>query len=105
MSSRSAACPQGGDETQRSEWRASCCSRRPSRLGRRAPASQRPCHVGWVYRDALIAGAEYGVDPVETAERCTARARVALVAGLRHIVEVVATRPLQQIAAGGGLIP
>ena len=42
---------------------------------------------------------------LKPAERRTARARVALVARLRHIVEVVATRPLQQVAAGGGLVP
>ncbi len=44
------------------------------------------------------------MDTGETAKRRAARARVALVARLRHIVEVIAARPLKQIAARGGLV-
>ena len=66
--------------------------------------SHRNRHVRRVYRDALVAGAEDGVDPVEPPERRTARAGIPFVARLRHIVEVVATRPLQQITTGRGFV-
>jgi len=67
--------------------------------------SHRNRHVGWICGYALVAGAEDGVDSVEAAERRTARAGIALVARLGDIIEIIATRPLQQIAAGGGFVP
>ncbi len=44
------------------------------------------------------------MDAVEAGERGTAGAGVALVARLGDVIEVIAARPLQQIAAGGGLV-
>src|ERR1700688_5208336 len=62
-------------------------------------------HVGGVGSDAMIAGAEDCVNAVEAAEGCATRAGIALVAGFGDVVEVITTRSLQQVAAGGGLVP
>jgi hypothetical protein len=52
-------------------------------------------------RDALVACADDGMLPVDPADRRAAAARMALVARLVGVVEVGATRALQEIAGGG----
>ena len=61
-------------------------------------------HVGWVGSDAMIAGAEDGVNAVEAGEGSATRAGIALVAGFGDVIEVITTCSLQQVAAGGGLV-
>src|SRR5262245_47715060 len=55
-------------------------------------------------RDALIAGAENGVNAIETVDRGAAGAWFAFVTRRGRVVEVVTTRSLQQIPAVGGHI-
>ena len=61
---------------------------------------QRHAHVRGMRGDAGIAGPEDRVHPVEAVDRRAAAAWLALVARRRHVIEVVAARSLQQIAAG-----
>ena len=49
-----------------------------------------------------LAPAEDRIHAVEAVESAAAGARLALVAGGRRVVEIEATRPLQQVAAGRG---
>ena len=55
-------------------------------------------------RDARVARAEDGVDAVETVDRRTPASGIALIARGGGVVEIVATRPLKQIAARGSHI-
>jgi len=65
---------------------------------------QRHRHVRWMRGDAGVASAQDRVDPVDSTDRGTTRARVALVACGRRVIEVRAARTLQQIAANGRLV-
>ena len=63
---------------------------------------QRHAHVGRVGGDAVLAGAEDRVDAVDAADAPGSRVPgLALVAGRGGVVEVVAARALQQVAAVG----
>jgi hypothetical protein len=66
---------------------------------------ERHAHVRRVGGDAVFAGAEDGVDAVDAADRAAAGAGVALVAGRRGVVEIVAAGPLQEVSAGRGGVP
>src|SRR6266478_699156 len=57
-----------------------------------------------MHGDAVVAHTEHGVHPIEAFERRATRFGHALVAGLRRVIEVGATRALQQVAAGRGLV-
>src|SRR5260370_36065368 len=59
---------------------------------------------GRVSRDAVLAGAEDGMNAIEAGERRAAGAWIALVAGFCDVIKIVTARSLQQIAAGGGLV-
>ena len=61
---------------------------------------QRHAHVGGMRRDAGLAGAEDRVHAIEPLNGRAAAARLALIAGRRGVVEIQASRPLQQVAAG-----
>jgi hypothetical protein len=52
----------------------------------------------------MVAGAQDGMDPIESDQRRTSRTRLALVARFGNVVEIIATRPLQQIATRSGLV-
>ena len=53
-------------------------------------------------RDTGLAGAEDCVHPIETLDRRTTATGFALVARRRGVIEIIAARPLQQVAAGRG---
>src|SRR5436309_10343438 len=62
--------------------------------------SERDAHVAWVGGDALFALAEDGVDPVVTIDGAATAPRIAFVAcRKRRVVEIIAARSLQKIAA------
>ena len=61
---------------------------------------KRHAHVGRMRRNAVLAGTEDGVHAVEPVARGAAAAGLALIAGRRRVVEVIAARALQKIAAG-----
>ena len=61
---------------------------------------ERDAHVGWMHRDAGVARAEDRVHAIVAVDGGAAAARLAFVAGRRGVVEVVAARALQEIAAG-----
>ena len=63
---------------------------------------ERHAHVGRMRGDAGFARAEDGVHAVEPGDRGAAAAGLALVAGRRGVVEVIAAGALQQVAAGRG---
>ena len=63
---------------------------------------QRHAHVGRMGGDAGFAGAEDRVHPIEPGEGGATAARLALIARRRGVVEVIAARALQEIAAGRG---
>ncbi len=66
----------------------------------RVQGRQGDAHVGRMRRDARVRGTEDGMDAVEPLARVTARARCPLVAARSvGIVEIGASRPLEQIAA------
>ena len=65
----------------------------------RVERGQRDAHVGRMRRDAVLAPAEHGVNAVVAVYRAAADPGLALVARRRGVAEVVAPRPLQQIAA------
>ena len=52
-------------------------------------------------RDAVLTDPQHGMNPVVTVERRAAASRLALVARGRRVSEVIASRPLKQVAAGG----
>jgi len=54
-------------------------------------APHRDSHIGWMRSYALVTGAEYGVNSVETAQCRTTRSGVALVARLGDVVEIIAS--------------
>src|SRR3977135_3753156 len=54
-------------------------------------------------RDAVVAGAQDGVNAVEAGERSTEGAVASIVGGLGYFIKIVASGSLQQIAAGRGL--
>src|SRR5207302_2839277 len=56
-------------------------------------------HVAGIHGDAGLALAEHRMNAIVTADRRATAARLALVAWKRRVVEVVATRPLHEIAA------
>src|ERR1700704_3158305 len=53
----------------------------------------------------MIASAEDGMNAVEAGKCSSTGAGIALVTGFGDVIEVVTTRSLQQVAAGGGLVP
>jgi hypothetical protein len=55
-------------------------------------------------RDAVLAGAQDGVNAVEAGERRAAGAGATLVAWFRDVIEIIAAGSLEQIAAGRGLV-
>src|SRR6185503_3676784 len=57
-------------------------------------------HVGRMRRDAMLAAAEDRVNTIESVECRASRTRLAFVAWARGIAEVIAARPLKQVAAG-----
>ena len=59
-------------------------------------------HVAGIHGDAGLALAEHRMNAIVTADRRATAARLALVAWERRVVEVIATRPLHEIAAGRG---
>src|ERR1700743_931462 len=61
-------------------------------------------HIRRMRCDAVLARAKYGVNTVETGKRSAARARAALVAGFCDVIEIITAGPLEQIAAGRGLV-
>src|SRR5882757_6973728 len=61
-------------------------------------------HIRWMGRDARLAPAQDCMDAVEACERRTAGPGYTLVAGFCDVVEVVAARPLQQIAGRRRLV-
>ena len=66
----------------------------------RVERGERHGHVGRMHGDALVARAEDGVDAVVAFERGAAGAGIALVAlGEGAVIEVIAARALEQIAA------
>ena len=60
---------------------------------------ERDAEIGRVRRDAALAPAEHGVMPRIPAPRVAARAGLALVAGAGDVVEIGASRALQEVAA------
>ena len=62
---------------------------------------QRHAEIGRMGRDAALAPAQDGVQPVVAAAGVAAGAGVAFVAGAGGVVEISAARPLQEIAADG----
>src|SRR5580693_4423081 len=60
---------------------------------------QRDAKIRRMCRNAAVAPSQYGVKPVLAAAGVAARTGSALIAGTRDVVEVCATRPLQEIAA------
>ncbi len=52
----------------------------------------------------MFAGAKHSMNAVEAVDGRATGSRVALVAGVRRVAEVIATRALQQVAAGRGHI-
>ena len=75
-------------------------ARRPRHMDLGVERGQRDAHVGRMRRDAGLARAEDRVHAVEAVDRRAAAARLAFVAGRRGVVEVIAARPLQEVAAG-----
>ena len=73
---------------------------RPGHMNPGLEGGQRHAHVGGMHRDAGLAGAEDGMHAVDAGNRGAAAAGLAFVAGRRGVVEIIAARPLQQIAAG-----
>jgi hypothetical protein len=73
-------------------------------LHHRVERRHRHRHVGRMRRDAVVAHTEHGVHPIEAFQRRAARSGHALIAGLRRVIEVGATRALQQIAPGRRLV-
>ena len=71
------------------------------RADHRLERGERHTHIGGMDRDAALARALDRVDPVDARDRATAAAWLALVAWRGHVVEVVAARPLHQVAAIG----
>ena len=60
-------------------------------------------HVGWIGRNAMVARAKDRVNAIGAFARRASRARLPLVAGREPDVgEIVAARPLQQVATDGG---
>ena len=75
-------------------------ARRPVDVHRRVERGQRHAHIGRMRRDARLAGAEDRVHAVEPPNGRAAAAGLALIAGRRGVVKVVAPGALQQVAAG-----
>ena len=63
---------------------------------------ERHAEIRRMCRDAALAPPQYGVKPVLAAAGVTARTGIALIAGTGDVVEVSATRSLQEIAADRG---
>ena len=59
---------------------------------------ERDAHIGMMRRDGVFAGAEDCADPVDAINGRASRARPAFVARRRRVVEVKATRALQQVS-------
>src|SRR5437868_11643263 len=74
---------------------------RSPNVNARVEGDERDRHVRWMRRDAFVAHTEDGVDAVVAVHRRAARARLALVARIHRVAEVVAARALHQVAAGG----
>ena len=68
-------------------------------LHNRVECHERHTEIRWVGSDASLAPAQHGVRSVLAMEGIATRARFALVAGTRDVVEIPAPRPLKQIAA------
>ena len=66
--------------------------------------AQRHGHVAGIGGDAFTARTQHGVQLCDSVQRAAAAARLALVAGLVDIHEVVAARALAQVAAGRRLV-
>src|SRR5208283_3691732 len=66
---------------------------------------QRYAEVRRVCRDAALAPPQDGMKSIPAAAGVTARTAFAFIAGARGVVEVCATRPLQEIAADRGGVP
>ena len=62
-------------------------------------------HIRWMRRDAVLTSAQDGMNAVEARERRAARARIALVAGFRDVIEVVTARSLQQVPRSRRFVP
>src|SRR5262245_4595860 len=60
-------------------------------------SSKSDTHIGRMHRNTLIARAENSMYPVEALDRRTACARFTLITRRGDIVEVVATRTLQEV--------
>ncbi len=71
----------------------------------RIQRAHRNRHVGRMRGDAMIARAEDRMIAGEAAQGRASRARLALVARRCRVVEIIAARALEQIAARGRLIP
>ena len=74
------------------------------RHDRRIKRTHRHRHVAGMGRDTLVAGAEYGKDAVEPADRVAAGAGATLVAAAGGVVEIIASGALEQVAPGGRLV-
>lgn len=70
----------------------------------RIERAHRNCHIARVRGDAVIAGSQNGEDAIAAADRVAARSRRPLVAAGRGVVEIIAARPLKQIATGRRLV-
>src|SRR5688572_14191643 len=57
--------------------------------------------IRWMRRDAVLAPAQDGVGTIIALDGVASRARRALIAGARRIIEIGAACPLQQISARG----
>ncbi len=89
-----------GQAMEISEWDSALAVRAGDMHGCRE-RRERHAHVGRVGGDAVLAGAEDGVDAVHPADGRAAAAGFAFVAGRAGVVKVIAPGPLQQVAAGG----
>ena len=68
----------------------------------RLEGGERDAHVRGMRGDAMLARSQDRVHAVDPADRRTAAARLALIAGRGRIVEIQAARSLQEIAPGRG---
>src|SRR3984893_11133186 len=72
---------------------------RAANMDLRLQDRERHAHVGWVRRDAGLTAAEDGVHAIVAVDCRATAARLAFVAGRRYVVEVMAARTLQEVAA------
>src|SRR5207302_266626 len=73
----------------------------PADMDHRLQYYQRHSHVGRVRSNTLIATTQHGVNAIETFQCSASGARLALVAGINGIAEVVAASELHQIKQRG----